>query len=128
MTPFGHLAEIAPHRIWKGVAGRVVAGDRVTFAVIELEPNTVIPQHAHENEQIGVLADGSLRFRIGDEERELEPGGTWCIPADVPHEVLTGPGGAVVIEVFAPVRGDWDALERGDPSPPWWPLPGSGRH
>ena len=30
----------------------------------------------------------------------------------MPHEVHTGPEGAVVIDVFAPVRADWQALER----------------
>ena len=60
-------------------------------------------------------------FRVGDEVRDLEPGGTWRIPPNVPHEVHTGPEGAVVIDVFAPVRSDWQALERLDAQPPLWP-------
>jgi quercetin dioxygenase-like cupin family protein len=126
VSAFTDLVEIAPHQIWAGVVGRVVAGEHVTFAVIELEPNTLVPEHAHENEQIGVLAGGSLRFRVGDEERGLEAGGTWCVPPHVPHTVRAGPEGAVVVEVFAPPRADWAALERRDPSPPAWPVP-SGR-
>jgi quercetin dioxygenase-like cupin family protein len=126
VSAFADLVEIAPHEIWAGVVGRVVAGEQVTFAVIELDPNTVVPEHAHENEQIGVLAAGSLRFRIGDEERDLESGGTWRIPPHVPHAVRTGPDGAVVVEVFAPPRADWAALARREPSSPAWPVP-SGR-
>jgi quercetin dioxygenase-like cupin family protein len=122
VSGFASLEEIRPHRIWDGVVGRVVPGERVTFVVIELDPNTVVPEHAHENEQLGVLASGSMRFRIGDEERELEPGGTWSIPPHVPHEVVAGSDGAVVIEVFAPARGDWGALERHDPSASAWPV------
>jgi unsaturated pyranuronate lyase len=63
-----------------------------------------------------------MRFRIGDDERELAPGGTWSIPANVPHEVTAGPEGAVAIEVFAPARADWQELERHEPSPPAWPV------
>ena len=122
MSPFADLAEIAPHLIWEGVVGRVVESDRVTFAVIELEPSTIVPEHAHENEQMGVLVDGSLRFRIGDEERELEPGATWQIPSHVPHSVVAGPEGAVLVEVFAPGRADWGALDRREPSAPLWPV------
>jgi quercetin dioxygenase-like cupin family protein len=122
VSVFADLAEIGPHRIWEGVAGRVVAGERVTFAVLELDPDSIVPEHAHENEQIGVLVAGSMRFRIGEEERELRPGWTWRIPANVPHEVVTGPEGAVVVEVFAPGRTDWDALERREPSAPLWPT------
>jgi len=121
VTAFGSLDQIPPHRIWDGVVGRVVAGDRLTFVVVELEANAVVPEHAHENEQVGVLASGSMRFRIGDEERQLLPGGTWSIPAHAPHEVTAGPEGAVAIEVFAPGRADWDALDRIDPAPPAWP-------
>jgi unsaturated pyranuronate lyase len=118
---FGDLRETAPHIVWDGVLGRVVAGEKVTFVVIELDPGAVVPEHSHENEQIGVLAAGSMRFRIGEEERELRAGGTWHIPANAPHEVTAGPDGAVAIEVFAPPRTDWDALERGDPGAPLWP-------
>jgi unsaturated pyranuronate lyase len=124
VSAFGKLAETAPHRIWAGVLGRVVAGELVTFVVVELDPHTLVPEHAHENEQIGVLAQGAMRFRIGDEEQELEPGGTWHIPAHAPHTVTAGPNGAVAIEVFAPPRGDWDALDRGPASAPSWPGPG----
>jgi quercetin dioxygenase-like cupin family protein len=118
---FGDLHETAPHVVWDGVIGRVVAGERTTFVVVELDPGTVVPEHAHDNEQIGVLAAGSMRFRIGDEERELRPGGTWNIPSNVPHTVTAGPEGAVAIEIFTPPRADWDALERREPSPPAWP-------
>jgi quercetin dioxygenase-like cupin family protein len=121
VTPFGSLDEVRPHRIWDGVVGRVVAGERLTFVVVELEANALVPEHAHENEQIGVLASGSMRFRIGDEERLLAPGGTWRIPAQAPHEVTAGPAGAVAIEVFAPPRADWDSLGRLEPSSPVWP-------
>jgi quercetin dioxygenase-like cupin family protein len=119
---FGDLAGAAPHRVWDGIVARAVAGGRVTLAVIELEPDMIVPEHAHENEQLGVLVAGSMRFRIGEEERELEVGATWSIPPNVPHEVVTGPEGAVAVEVFAPARADWGALERLDPSPPSWPV------
>ena len=118
---FDSLDELRPHRVWDGVLARVVPGERVTFVVLELDANTVVPEHAHENEQLGVLASGSMRFRIGDEERDLLPGGTWSIPPNVAHEVTAGPEGAVAIEVFAPGRTDWAALERPDPSTPVWP-------
>ena len=50
------------------------------------------------------------------------PGATWCIPPNVPDAVQAGPEGASVVEVFAPARDDWEALERLEPSPPLWPV------
>jgi quercetin dioxygenase-like cupin family protein len=121
MSPFADLDKISPHRIWDGVLGRVVEGEQVTFVVVELDPGAVVAEHAHPNEQVGVLAQGSMRFRIGDEARDLEAGGTWQIPPNVPHEVTAGPDGAVAVELFVPARSDWAALERESASAPRWP-------
>jgi quercetin dioxygenase-like cupin family protein len=123
-SPFADLDSLSALSVWDGVAGRVVEGGRVTLAVIELDPGSVVPEHRHENEQVGVLVAGLLEFRIGDETRRVEPGGTWSIPANVPHEVQAGPEGAVAVEAFAPARADWAALERLEGRPPRWPPAG----
>jgi unsaturated pyranuronate lyase len=118
---FDDLASISPHVVWDGVVARALDGERQMLTVIELAPNTLVPEHSHDNEQAGVLVSGALRFRIGDDERELDVGGMWCVPPSVPHSVQAGPEGAVVVEVFAPGRADWGGLERLEPSPPAWP-------
>lgn len=121
MSYFSEVAGVAPHEIWEGVAGRVVEGEQATLSVIELDAGAVVPEHRHANEQLGVLVAGSLTFRIGEESRELRPGGLWSIPADVPHEVRVGPEGAVVVEAFAPARADWASLGRRENAVPRWP-------
>ena len=121
MSAFDELSTLDLHRIWTGVHGRVVHGDRITLGVIELDPNSHVPEHRHENEQLGICLAGSLVFRVGDETRELAPGATWSIPSDVPHEVHVGPQGAVVIDVFVPPRDDWREAERIQARPVRWP-------
>jgi len=121
VSGFDDLAAMRPQDIWDGVAVRAVHGERITFGIVELEPNSVVPEHAHENEQLGMVLSGSLSFRIGNESRDLGPGGTWCIPANAPHEVTAGPDGAVVIDVFAPMRDDWSRFEPQAPRAPLWP-------
>ena len=111
---------MTPQQIWDGVLGRSVNGERITLGVIELDPDSLVPEHSHENEQLGLVLSGSLAFRVGEETRELGPGGTWRITANTPHEVQAGPEGAVVIDVFAPTREDWKPLERRE-RPPRWP-------
>ncbi|MBA3429804.1 MAG: cupin domain-containing protein [Actinobacteria bacterium] len=61
----------------------------------------MVGEHSHDHEQLGIVLRGSLRFRVGEEERELPPGGTWSISSDVPHSATAGPDGASVIDVFA---------------------------
>jgi quercetin dioxygenase-like cupin family protein len=121
MSAFADAGSLEPQQIWAGVLGRTVHGERVTLSLIELDANAVVPEHAHTNEQVGILLEGSLRFTIGAEERELGPGGTWRILGEVPHSVVAGPDGAVIVEVFSPVRADWEGLETLEPRPARWP-------
>jgi quercetin dioxygenase-like cupin family protein len=124
MSVFGDVGGSEPLQIWDGVAGWTVEAERVTLALIELDADSVVPEHSHENEQVGILLHGSLRFRIGREERELGPGGTWRIPPHTPHDVRVGPDGASLVEVFAPRRADWAGLESvAGRRPGWPPLP-----
>ena len=121
MSAFDELARLAPIPIWDGIAARPIEGERCTLAVIELDPNTVVPEHAHDNEQVGVCLSGSMTFRIGDEEQVVRAGSTWSIPPNVPHEVRVGDEGCVVVEVFVPGRADWAEKQRDEPRAPRWP-------
>ena len=121
LTAFDDLQGLPVIQVWETVVARAVHGERQSLAVVELDPDAIVPEHAHPNEQLGVLAKGALRFRIGDETRELGPGETWSIPSNVPHEVTAGPEGAIVIDVFAPVRADWEELDKSEPRPARWP-------
>ena len=108
MSNLVDLADTVPIQVLEGVVARRVQGEKLTLAVVELAPDAVVPEHRHANEQCGLVIEGEVTFRIADEERVLGPGGTWRILGDVLHSVVTGPGGAVVIDVFAPARDDWE--------------------
>ena len=109
--------------VWgAAVQARRVEGERITLALVELAPNAVVPGHQHEAEQMGMVIEGTVHFTIGDEHRELGPGGTWRIPSNTPHQVSVGPAGATVIDIFNPTRSDWDALPvKPASSPVGWP-------
>ncbi|MEA2607966.1 MAG: hypothetical protein QOJ75_209 [Chloroflexota bacterium] len=105
------------------VRARRVEGERLTFALVELAANAEVPEHRHDNEQIGMVIQGQVTFTIDEETRALGPGGTWCIPPGAAHHVDVGPDGAVVIDVFAPGRSDWDGLPSSPPGPAaGWPA------
>jgi quercetin dioxygenase-like cupin family protein len=122
VSAFADVGSLAPQQIWDGIVGRTVHGERVTLSVLELEAGAAVPEHAHANEQVGVLLEGSVTFTIGGETRELRPGATWCILADVPHSVVVGADGALIVEVFSPIRDDWHAIQQQAPRPGRWPV------
>jgi quercetin dioxygenase-like cupin family protein len=121
MAVFRPVSELNIVPIWDGIAARAIEGREMTFAVVELEPNTPVKPHQHPNEQMGIVLTGSLRFVVGAEDRELRPGDTYVIPGGVPHQALSGPDGAVVIDVFSPVREDWRRFTPQPPKPGTWP-------
>lgn len=123
MSSFADIKDRPLLKIWgETVLGRRIQGERITLALLELAPNAVVPEHRHANEQLGMVITGQMHFTVDGETRDLGPGGTWRILGDRPHDVIAGPDGAVVIDVFTPVRSDWDDRAVVEPSPaPRWP-------
>jgi quercetin dioxygenase-like cupin family protein len=121
MTAFQPVRDISPIELAPGLAARAVVGDRMTLAVVDLEPNAIAPEHHHENEQLGFIIAGTLTFKVGAEERVLHAGDTYTIPSNVTHGGVAGPDGATVCDVFAPIRAEWAQLKRKDPTRPNWP-------
>ena len=123
MSNLNDLATFPLLEIWgDAVRARRVQGERITLAVVELAPNAVVPEHTHENEQLGICLEGSGTFTLDGEVREIRPGTTWRILANRPHDLTVGPEGAVVIDVFNPVRADWDEKTILPEAEPRWPA------
>ena len=122
MSNLVDLETVQPLDIWGDtVRARRIQGENLTFAVVELAPNAVVPEHRHPSEQLGMVIQGAVHFTLDGETRDLGPGGTWRILSEKPHEVQAGPDGAVVIDVFAPIRSDWDRFEPQPVRPTVWP-------
>jgi len=122
------IADVPALDVWgESVQARVIVGNNASLAVVELGPNAIVPEHHHEQEQLGLCIKGSITFTIDGERRTLGPGGTWRIPSNLVHDGVAGPDGAIVVDIFSPIRSDWDALPRSTPRPPRWPEEGDTR-
>ncbi len=122
MSNLVQIADQPVIEVWgAAVRGRRIQGERITLAVVELDPNATLPEHTHEAEQLGMVIRGGLRFNVDGEERDLGPGDTWRVATMRPHRATAGPDGATVIDVFTPVRADWDRLPVRGAEPPAWP-------
>lgn len=116
--PFGSLR---PYQIWDGAVARAIHGERQTVAIIDLDPDQDVPEHSHDNEQLGFVLEGEITMTIGGDSRTLRPGDTYTILSAIPHSARSGPAGAKVVDVFAPVRADWEQAPRLEPTPGGWP-------
>ena len=84
----------------------LVYGDKTLFTEFRLKRGSLLPRHAHPQEQTGYLISGRIRLTIGEETFEVEPGDSWCVPGNMEHqaEILAD---SVAVEVFSPIREDY---------------------
>jgi quercetin dioxygenase-like cupin family protein len=91
------------------LARRLIATDRMMIAQVFLEQGCVVPRHAHENEQLTYILEGTLRFWLGEDGSEVvdvAAGEVLHIPSWVPHEAQALEA-TLDLDVFAPPRQDW---------------------
>ena len=84
----------------------LVYGEKTLMTEFLLEKGRTLPAHKHPHEQTGYLVSGKIILTIGEEEFEVNPGGSWVIPGNVEHSAKIIED-SVAIEVFAPVREDY---------------------
>jgi quercetin dioxygenase-like cupin family protein len=91
-----------------------------------IEPGAGAPLHAHEGvDEIFILLEGALDFRLGDERRLVEADHTIAIPAGVPHAfVAVGPSPVRMFTFMPRSRAIADATAYFEGAPP----AGAGRH
>ena len=121
MDVFQAVAKLRPTRIWEGVLARVVNGERLSIGFVDIDPNVQVPEHRHENEQVGFVLRGSVTMVVDGHARELRVGETYTITSQRPHSAKAGADGVSVVDVFTPVREDWKTKPMVDPFPGRWP-------
>jgi len=91
----------------EGVSARIFPGEQAMVSIVRLAPASSTSTHAHPQEQWGFLLSGSA-VRVQDgEEVAVGPGDFWVTPGGIEHHIIAGPGGAVVIDIFAPPRAEY---------------------
>jgi quercetin dioxygenase-like cupin family protein len=90
-----------------GVERRVLAcGDQIMIVQFTIQAGAEVPAHTHPHEQVGHVVSGRMKFRIGDEVRELGPGDGYSVPGGVVHGA-EGVTEVVAVDSFHPVRDDY---------------------
>lgn len=115
------------HTAWKDIPNeelsstisrRILSGDRVMAAMVELKKGAVVPAHRHESEQITYVVEGALRFTMEDGSIiDVNAGETLLIPSNVEHAAVALED-TLDLDCFSPIREDWlsgdDAYLRGE--------------
>ncbi|HXG76874.1 MAG TPA: cupin domain-containing protein [Gaiellaceae bacterium] len=90
-----------------GVSGRPLFGERGMLNLIRFEPGATVPLHSHPHEQLGIVLEGMQALVVDGTAYELGPLEAYVLPGGVEHSAYCGPEGALVLDVFVPVREDY---------------------
>jgi len=104
------IADIEPKEIVDDVHIRIFSGNAATLSYVTIAPGALVPEHNHPHEQLGLILEGDAEFWVGEDRRRLQPGDAYRIPPHAPHGALGGENGCVVLDVFSPVREEYEAL------------------
>jgi quercetin dioxygenase-like cupin family protein len=104
---FVDKSQCAHHRIFPGVDIFTTFCDEMMMSLVEMEPHSVVEEHSHPHEQVGLMLEGEAEFTIGGQRKTVTPGQMWRIPGGVVHKVVAGERPVRAIDIFHPPREDY---------------------
>jgi quercetin dioxygenase-like cupin family protein len=104
---FVRLDDVPPFELAAGVSGRPLFGEGAMLNVIEFEAGATVALHSHPHEQLGIVLRGMQALVVDGVAHELGPMEGYVLPGGVEHSAYCGPDGALVVDVFRPVREDY---------------------
>jgi len=103
----GHIVDVTtiPWRQKReGVAIKTITGERCQMGFTRLDPG-FSSDHAHDEEQMGLVLAGEVELGIGDEKRLCGPGVAYHIPAGMPHSFrVVSDTYAEILDIFSPPK------------------------
>jgi quercetin dioxygenase-like cupin family protein len=104
---FTSFADMSQFRLADGVTAKALFGEGAMLNLVDLEPRAVVARHSHPHEQLGLILRGSMTLVVDGTNHPLEEMDAYALPGGLEHEGIAGPEGALVLDVFRPVREDY---------------------
>jgi quercetin dioxygenase-like cupin family protein len=100
------IPEMAMPVVSGTVLRRFLSGEKLTVARVAFATDSEMAVHSHENEQFTLVLSGTMEFTVDGKSVIVREGEVLHLPSNVPHGAKSQ-GEAVVLDVFAPIRADW---------------------
>ncbi|MGB5216496.1 MAG: cupin domain-containing protein [Anderseniella sp.] len=91
----------------EGMSTTIFPGENAMLSVVRIDPHAMGEMHKHPEEQWGVMLSGSATRYQDEEEFQINKGDIWRTPPNAMHTMKAGPDGAVVLDIFSPVRKEY---------------------
>ena len=99
--------DVEKRELLPGVYARLIWGEKIMMGIIDIDPDTEVPEHSHPHEQCGRVLEGAAWFYGGDSEQLLTEGDHYVIPGDVPHRVVATENGCTALDIWSPIREEY---------------------
>jgi quercetin dioxygenase-like cupin family protein len=99
--------ECSQRTIFTGVTIQTCSADKMMLSLATLLPRSIVEEHSHPHEQVGMVVQGRAIFFIGDEQKTLGPGDMYRIPGNVKHRVVALEETVKALDIFYPIREDY---------------------
>ncbi len=101
-----NLKDIPSKEIMPGYHGKLVHGEKMSWAFWTVEKDAEVPVHQHHHEQIMHVVKGDFEFSLNGKTKVYHPGDVVIIPSNTPHggKALTE---CELMDIFSPVRDEY---------------------
>ena len=110
--PVFKYADMPVAKMNANVERREAHTENLMITIVDLNGvGSIVDLHHHPHEQITCIAEGKVKFILGEGESQtvtpLEPGDAVVVPPNVPHGVEVLTEHARAIDAFHPIREDF---------------------
>ena len=101
-----NFSKIEEKEIFPGYFGKLIHGEKITWAFWRVTKGSEVPEHSHHHEQIMHVISGSFSFTLEGETSVFGEGDTIVIPSNYKHygTALTD---CKIMDVFCPKREEY---------------------
>ena len=105
--PFFEIAHQPEKQLFDGIRIRTVYGEKIMMSFVYFDSHSVVPEHSHPHEQMGMVLEGTFELVIEGEARKLDKGATYLIPSGVAHSARSFDQPAIALDIFSPPREEY---------------------
>ena len=94
---------LIPSPVIDGAQMWSVVLERTMFTYFEIEPNCFFDKHSHVSEQITMVLEGELYFKLQERIICVKKGEVIAIPSRTPHAAFTKKSSVIAVDAWSPV-------------------------
>jgi len=100
-------SSIPAEPIAEGITRQMMWGDKIMICRLTLAPNVVTAAHTHPHEQMVLVERGRVRFSVEGRDHLASAGDIVHFRPGCLHGATILDEGAVLIDIFSPIREDF---------------------